>query len=552
MATPTEAEQIRILHDLLRNRGPDDEPPPDPTTLDPARFSERWRIVALSLHAGASPADVWKSLSPALAAELNAIDPTRPPPKLPEPGEFYDDLAPELPKAAQIDRDLARIGSPWLDRYMAFSAQWSPRAYDGFHEDIGLWLLSSVAARRVSVHCGPQHFTNLYIALVARTSVWAKSTTVDIGIATLRAAGLDWLLASDDATPQKFISDLTLTVPSYYDQLDGEARERARLRLAFAGKRGWFYEEFGQKISAMMAPNGFMADFRGILRRLDDCPEDYSYGSIGRGTDIVPGPYIALLANMTPADLQKSAGRGNAMWGDGFWARFALVAPPMGANPGRGRFPKAKRVIPAELITPLRAWHDRLRQHDVVVEDMRDDDGKLTGQKRAILTQTTFTPCTLEESVTEAFYAYHDALIDLLRGGDNQDLDGNYSRFASKALRIATLLASLEDCEVVQEKHWARAQLITERWRGCLHSLYAQVNAPPPSKTAELEDKVVEIVHKLYSRTSEDPTAADVARYIRGESSKEIANVLDGLVYAGKLEDTGKTTRGTRRYHLPS
>ena len=82
-------------------------------------------------------------------------------------------------------------------------------------------------------------------------------------------AGLRRLLAADDSTPQKFISDLTGRVPDDIDELQGERRDRALMRLAFPGQRGWFYEEFGQKLEAMNRDGGFMADFRGILRRFD-------------------------------------------------------------------------------------------------------------------------------------------------------------------------------------------------------------------------------------------------------------------------------------------
>ena len=237
--TLTNAVQLYALYDQLRTRLTGEPPPPDPQGLDPSDFDGWRRGLILALKFGAPASEVRSGISPDQWAELVEPDPARPPPTPPDPSEFYDDLAPTLPRSAQVDPVLARAGCPWLGHYTLFSTKWSPRAFAGFHEDIALWLLSTVAARRVFVHCGPRHFTNLYIALVARTSVWAKSTTVDIGIATLRAAGLDWLLASDDATPQKFISDLTLTVPRDYDLLDDEAQERARLRLSFAGKRGW-------------------------------------------------------------------------------------------------------------------------------------------------------------------------------------------------------------------------------------------------------------------------------------------------------------------------
>lgn len=117
---------------------------------------------------------------------------------------------------SRVDEDLGGDAGPSLDAYVEFSRTWSPRAYDGFHEACGLWLLSTVAARRVLLHLGKPHYTPLFIALAARTSLYAKSTTAQIAIRVLGKARLDWLLAADASSPQKFIQDLTRRVPEVY------------------------------------------------------------------------------------------------------------------------------------------------------------------------------------------------------------------------------------------------------------------------------------------------------------------------------------------------
>ncbi len=62
----------------------------------------------------------------------------------------------------------------------------------------------------------------------------------------------------------------------------------------------------------------------------------------------------------------------------------------------------------------------------------------------------------------EAYYRYHDGLEDLAAASDNEYLDGNYGRFAEKALRVALLLASVQGAEAIGLRHWARAQEIAE------------------------------------------------------------------------------------------
>jgi hypothetical protein len=518
----------------------------DPATLaDPADWPTAYRMIVLALQGGASIEDVKRGLS---NEELDAFFEPDPDAEPPEPPDFDAVEVPELPRAAQIDPALGIDASPWLDAYTAFSRNWSPRAYDGFHEACALWLLSTVAARRVRCDLGGDRYTNLSIALVARTSLYAKSTTAKIVGGTLAAAGLDWMLAADDATPQKFISDLVRSIPNDYDRLPLDLQERARLRAAFPAQRGWFYEEFGMKLAAMMSSGGFMADFRGILRSFDDCPPRYEYGTISRGSDLVERPYLSLLANMTPADLRGAARKNDAMWNDGFWARFAFVTPPPGANRARARFPDGARIIPSTLTTPLVNWHQRLGVPQVTVDEVVDEESKGKPAPRyeaRVIPGDGTGRCELAPDVIEAFYTYHDGLCDLIEATTTPDLDGNYSRFAEKALRVALLLGSLDNSGAVEMRHWARAQTITEGWRAGLHSLYQQVNTPGPSEEAANEDKVMRIAEKL-----SPCTAAEVGRRIRGMSSRETAFILDGLVAAGALSKTAGRRKGTWRYAL--
>ena len=173
------------------------------------------------------------------------------------------------------------------------------------------------------------------------------------------------------------------------------------------------------------------------------------------------------------------------------------------------RFTAEDRIIPTSLSDPLRTWHKRLGEPDVYLEDLIDAKGKPSGRRRPVIEPVAIRPCTMDAEIVDAFYAYHDGLISLIQSGKNEDLDGSYSRFAEKALRIATLLASLENDGRIESRHWIKAQCIAERWRRGLHSLYNQVNTPEPSEEAAKEEKITSIVGKLGQCT-----AAKVRLYI--------------------------------------
>src|SRR5262245_41700787 len=316
-----------------------------------------------------------------LARAQHDQDAAAAPPPGPVPTDLY--ACPELPASARVEEARAAEASLFLDDYIAFSRQWAPRAYDGFHEAAALFALSTTAARRVKIALGPHGiYTSLYLALAARTSLYTKTTAVDIALALLHRAGLRALLADDDATPQAFLRALTLHVPADYADLDPEAQQAVRDRLAFAGQKGWFYEEWGQHLHAMMQQEGQMAAFRSILRRLDDHKEEYVYASIARGRDVLLKPYVALLANVTPADLQPFLRAHSPLWRDGYIARFAFITPGE-TPPSTVAFPEGTMTLPRPLLTALVSWHKRLGLPRVTVEPITDAKDKPTGRWRA-------------------------------------------------------------------------------------------------------------------------------------------------------------------------
>ena len=418
----------------------------------------------------------------------------------PQPSDHY--ACPELPAYARIDTDQATNASLFLNDYIAFSTKWAPRAYEGFHEAVALFVLATVAARRIRIEFGPRGvYTSLYMALTARTTLFTKTTAADIGLALLEQAGLDALLADDDASPQAFLRSLTRYVPTNYGDLSAEEQARLTQQMAFTAQRGWFYEEWGQHLEAMMQRHGFMASFRGILRRLDDHKARYVYTTISRGSDVLYKPYLTLLANVTPADLQPFVRAGSALWRDGYIARMAFVTPDTGDG-GENEFTEGPMTFPQYFATTLTAWHKRLGIPWCRIEPTSDDNGKSKGAPAYKVTSGVLTEkvYTLSPQVREAYYKYDKALRELTRQRQSEDLDGSYGRFPMKALRIAGLLASLHDDNgsyTIWPSQWARGQQIAEHWRRDLHRLRAQVREPErPSRQAIREETVLRVLRE--------------------------------------------------------
>lgn len=385
---------------------------------------------------------------------------------------------PQLPETACLPENLGLDACPWLDEYVDFSRIWSPESFDDYHEACGLFVLSTVAAGRVVFDLGSPRKTNLNTMLVGRTSIHAKSTASNIAQSLLREARLEWLLAPDEITPQKLISDMASNeLPGNFRHLSDEVQQKEIHRVLTAGQRGWVVDEFGDNLKAMMQPNGIMNGIKGLIRTLDGSPSKYEYSTISRGKNLISQPYLPMLANVTIADLAPYARRGNTLWGDGFFARFATPTPP-NASLSFGKFPNQQRIFPESLVLPLVNWNARLGFPGYKIVESE-------GKQVLVPIPLPTIHLKISSEVFEAHYVYHQELRLLTLNNQNSDLDGNYTRFPEKALRIAALFASFENSESIELKHWVKAQAITERWRIGLHELYQQITTTKDSPTTK-------------------------------------------------------------------
>jgi hypothetical protein len=301
----------------------------------------------------------------------------------------------------------------------------------------------------------------------------------------------------------------------------------------------------------MTRTDGVMADFRGLLRKLDDCPPDYSRSTIARGDEVIQRPYLALIANLTPADLRPVAKKGTQLWGDGFLARFAFITPPRDEVLA-AQFPQGRRPSPPELMAPLAAWHRHLGLPTVRIEKQAGKNGASAGEKTVTVEPPEPQLCALGADVWDALHRYNEGVLEIARGSELTDLDGNYGRLHEKALRVAALLASLENGGRVEMRHWARAQEVAERWRLYAHRLYGQVAELEVSPQAEIEDKLGDAVRRWQgtAKYRDGLTASDIGRFVRGLGSGEVRFYADQMVRAGVLA-SHKRGRAVR-YYLPA
>lgn len=435
---------------------------------------------------------------------------------------------PPLPVEACIDPAQAIGACSWLeDHYIPWSKTESGKAYEGFHKACGLALLSIIAGPRIYIPLGAGEYPMLYIGLVAPSGQYAKTFTIKKALKVLQWAGLSYLLLPDETTPEKMISLMAGgAVPEDYFQLDEQKQELIQLRLAFAGQRGWHYDEFGQKLDAMGRENGPMADFSGMLRRMYDGHESYSRATQIRGLEEVDNPYLTILAGWTPSDMKRNPKTASALWYNGFWGRWAPIYPttPPVRNYKRA-WHKELFGVPEEITAPLVQWHKQLGIPTVTIKQGEDEKGKPAGRIKVEVKRSAPHICDTE-AIEAAFERYQEAL-EILIPNVPEMLASNYERYAMMALHIAALLASLENNGVITLRHWAYAQQTTEEWRTSLHLLYEQINQTEPSRASQEEEKVLYYVRKFGKAKP-----ADIARATK-RSTAECRLALQALESSG-------------------
>ena len=117
-----------------------------------------------------------------------------------------------LPDRLQHEAEAAR--AVWLDPYVEAGRRLSPRTPRALHEAAGLFALMTAVARRAYVQAGAQRlYPSLFLAFVGRSTLYSKTTGLQVLRLTLELAGLEDLLLPASFTPQALLADLGLQVP---------------------------------------------------------------------------------------------------------------------------------------------------------------------------------------------------------------------------------------------------------------------------------------------------------------------------------------------------
>ena len=449
----------------------------------------------------------------------------------------------------------------FLDALIEYFQYWCTRSYEGYHEAVALFVLDTIAARRVQLPWRGGIWTSLYIMLVSKSGRHAKTEAAKYGVKVIRDCGLGFLLMPDETTPQRLLSKMAgKHIPRNYADMSELEKERVRLKLAFSAQKGWKYDEWGDFLQEIMTSRGYQAMFYRLLKQLYDDNMEFTYDTGTRGEEEIDMPGLSIIGTTAPESLVGVAPK---VWTDGEFARIAFIVPPLDSVKLHSA-PDGEADVPSDIIQALQGWHERLGIPTCTIVDLDEQEELLTEAlgKDNKKKKRSGDPYKVERGeypqqkvswggsgIREAHEAYYQALVQMDMDYDmDPRLNASYVRFPDQALKISMLLASLENDGKMEMRHWARGQQITERWRSNLHELLSQLSHGGEGNGGygEVADKVIDILtRKLKNQKVNSYTIAQAgSTLLRRVGSIEVRKVCDELVAVNVLqkEGSGKST----------
>jgi hypothetical protein len=386
-------------------------------------------------------------------------------------------IRPSLPDYAQLSPEKQRMaaqGRAWLDDYLAWAVESSPLTPRLFHEAMGLWLLATASTRRVCVRIGGETiFPNLFVLIVGRTTIYRKSTAMNLAKSILQKANLAPILLPADMTPEALFDELAGVKPNNYENLSPDVQERWRLSRKIAAQRSFFKDEVSSFFANMR--KDYMQGFEEFWTQgYDASPGVWERRLKSTGLISIKDPCLSFLGATTPGMYGKYVG--TEFYESGLLPRFAILTPE-GREPYR--YPSDDIPNPDSIIERL----VRFFRYTLPWESHATDEVK--------------TPphvyLSIAPDAEEQLRAYRKAVgDDFAADGLISDIQSAfYSRLATMSYKVAILLGGIEATDTpyrIEARHAYAAQMICESWRESLHRLEQDVSR---SRTGDSDDNKV-------------------------------------------------------------
>lgn len=423
-------------------------------------------------------------------------------------------LMPELPGYARPtpeQENEARACAAWLNIYVEYAYRRAPMLPRNFHESAGLWLLSLSVARRLKVPMPHSDvFPNLFILWVAPTTIYSKSTALNIA-RELAEAAVPHLLLSNEFSPEGLLDDMAGKPPQNLMELPLNHQQAWEQSRKFSSRRGLILDEASSLFASMKREyNTGLAE---AIMRFYDCGS-HRGRTRGRGMAIVRDSYLCFIGATTETGLRQA--EHEKLWLSGLWPRFGLLVPT--------EKPVYKRFVE----TP--------QQPGLLVTHLQNIASEWLPVPADVSEYPAPHSVTLGPGVFDAWQSYDRAIFSILLDDNppGEHLSGIYGRLPTQALKIAVCLAAADwngdgGSPVVSLPHYVRAQLICEQWRASAHQLYYNLTG-----MAEADSFEHRLLNYIARAEKEGLTTRELYKLLRSTREKVEAAIFalekDGLV----------------------
>lgn len=464
---------------------------------------------------------------------------------------YIDDNGDEVTVNAYLDPKEGDSARSFLDEYIKFSSKWAPRGHFLFHEGAAIFLLSAIAKRRIYIPFGKGDYTSLYISFAADSSKYTKSTVLDLAEETLRACGWGWLPWGQKMTPEYLYKKASGILPDDYDSLPKEKQHDVYEQLKWAGQRCHIVDEWGGDLASMANPNSPRRTLHDMLLKWDRGVPFDSNDAITSGEKKIWRPYMPILAAFTPENFKVMiSNKGNSdLWSTGLNSRIAFLTPP-GDKASLAPWPDEEWVgVPSGIKDRLHAFDTLLARKGEPVPELNpimDKKGNATGLYKIEYNVFPTNTTTIRGNVVRAYREYDNHMLVMINNQDlhiPKDLHSWYRRASAKAIRIAALLAWMENGGILELSHWIAAQTIVERWREAVHAFHEAISELEITREKKQETGLVSIATKKGGWC----TMTDFQQR-SGMSIEQIRKHLQALCEVGKFRrvELEQPSRGPR------
>lgn len=393
-----------------------------------------------------------------------------------------------------------------IEAYTKWAVRRSPLTPEHFHRNTMLTLIAGAIAGRCYVQLPyAQIYPNLYTLIVARTSVFAKTSSFNLARHIANQVMPEKLLESV-STPEAFFAELSGEKPTNFEVLDPEDKKIWQASAKWGARKIFVLDEAGMFFNSLSRDyNATLAD---IFMKLYDAGNPPLKRNTRTGGLIMIKDYaLSSLLATTPWAIRVMLTRRDS-WMNGFWNRWNFVSAKELTEWGEGEFVDTPKPIIAGLSKINNGW---LCQYNAKPFNMPIDK-------------------VVVDQLTQATKSMRDEIMK----SDDERFDGVMAHIPTKHLKAAIIYAILDESNErprVQLKHWEKAgATLVNGWYEDAHQ--ALEMSHQSERVSDEEKAIIFIKSGEYTRR-------DLQRHLH-KSVKDTNELLKTFIDAGYIEEKVK------------